>query len=120
MPTMKCPGCGHQESRVIDSRPTDEGASIRRRRECAACSRRFTSYETIDIVGIMVVKKDKSREPFDRNKILGGIKKACEKRPVSIEQMQSVVSDIEIQLQNALQPEVTSMDIGELVELMVI
>ncbi len=112
---MKCPYCDTQDSKVLDSRPTEEGASIRRRRECLACKRRFTTYEKIEGVPIMVIKKDKGREPFDREKLLGGIVKACEKRPVSVEIMENMVSTIENIIQNSLDREITSSRIGDLV-----
>ncbi len=112
---MKCPFCGYEESKVIDSRPTDEGEKIRRRRECISCSKRFTTYEIIESVPIVVVKKDKSRQAFDRVKLFNGMLRACEKRPVSIEQLDKVVSEIEAELQNSLDREVTSVHIGELV-----
>ena len=112
---MKCPFCGYEESKVIDSRPTDEGEKIRRRRECIACAKRFTTYEIIESVPIIVVKKDKSRQAFDRVKLFNGMLRACEKRPVSIEQLDKVVSEIEADLQNSLDREVTSVHIGELV-----
>ena len=111
---MKCPYCSFEESKVIDSRPTDEGERIRRRRECIKCSKRFTTYEIIESVPIIVVKKDKSREPFDRQKLFNGLLRACEKRPVSIAQIDSVVNDIELTIQNSLDREVTSVYIGEL------
>ena len=112
---MKCPFCGYEESKVIDSRPTDEGEKIRRRRECISCGKRFTTYEIIESVPIVVVKKDKSRQAFDRVKLFNGMLRACEKRPVSIEQLDRVVSEIEAELQNSLDREVTSVHIGELV-----
>ncbi len=112
---MKCPFCGYEESKVIDSRPTDEGEKIRRRRECVACAKRFTTYEIIESVPIVIVKKDKSRQAFDRSKIFNGMLRACEKRPVSIEQIEKMVSEIEAELQNSLDREVTSVKIGELV-----
>lgn len=112
---MKCPFCGYEESKVIDSRPTDEGERIRRRRECISCSSRFTTYEIIESVPIIVVKKDKSREVFDREKLLNGMIRACEKRPVSIESLEKAVDEIETELQNSLDREVTSVKIGELV-----
>ncbi len=111
---MKCPFCGYEESKVIDSRPTDEGERIRRRRECIKCGKRFTTYEIIESVPLIVVKKDKSREPFDRNKLFNGILRACEKRPVALSTIEEAVSDIEIALQNSLDREVTSDRIGEL------
>ncbi len=111
---MKCPFCGFEESKVIDSRPTDEGERIRRRRECIKCAKRFTTYEIIESVPIIVVKKDKSREPFDRQKLFNGLLRACEKRPVSLSQIDGVVNDIELTIQNSLDREVTSVYIGEL------
>lgn len=112
---MKCPFCGYEESKVIDSRPTDEGEKIRRRRECISCAKRFTTYEIIESVPIVVVKKDKSRQAFDRVKLFNGVLKSCEKRPVSIEQIDKLVGEIEAELQNSLDREVTSVHIGELV-----
>ena len=112
---MKCPYCGYKESRVVDSRPADEGSSIRRRRECLACERRFTTYETMESLPLMVVKKDGSRQSFDRNKVLGGMIRACEKRPVSINTLEEIVTEIEQVLQNEMEREVSSAEIGELV-----
>ncbi len=111
---MKCPFCGYEESKVIDSRPADDGERIRRRRECIKCTKRFTTYEIIESVPIIVVKKDKSRQVFDRQKLFNGMIKACEKRPVTSETIERAVSDIETQLQNSLDREVTSIQIGEL------
>ena len=110
---MKCPYCGYDESKVIDSRPTDEGDRIRRRRECLKCGKRFTTYEVIETVPIIVIKKDKSRESFDRNKLLNGLLRACEKRPVSIDTLERVVDEIEGSLQNSLDREVPSSLIGK-------
>ena len=110
---MKCPFCGYTESKVIDSRPTDEGTRIRRRRECLKCAKRFTTYEIIESLPIIVVKKDKTREPFDRQKLFNGLLRACEKRPVSIEMLEKAVDDIEAALQNSLDREVTSLRVGE-------
>ena len=110
---MKCPYCGYDESKVIDSRPTDEGERIRRRRECLKCGKRFTTYEVIETVPIIVIKKDKSRESFDRNKLLNGLLRACEKRPVSIDTLERVVDEIEGSLQNSLDLEVPSSLIGK-------
>lgn len=112
---MKCPFCDFADSKVIDSRPTEEGSSIRRRRECIECGRRFTTYEKIESVPIMVIKKDETREPFDRNKILTGIIRACQKRPVQTEKMVEIVDNIESELQNMMDREVTSVQIGEMV-----
>ena len=111
---MKCPFCGFEESKVIDSRPADEGERIRRRRECLKCGKRFTTHEVIETVPIVVVKRDKSREVFDRDKLTAGILRACEKRPVSIGQISKIVDNIEAKLQSSLDREVTSMSIGEL------
>ena len=111
---MKCPFCAFEESKVIDSRPTDEGERIRRRRECIKCGKRFTTYEINESVPIFVIKKDKSREAFDRNKLLGGMMRACEKRQVTIETLEKAVDEIEANLQNSLDREVTSIHIGEL------
>ena len=109
---MKCPYCGAEESKVIDSRPTDEGERIRRRRECLNCAKRFTTYEVIETVPVVVVKKDKSREAFDRNKLLNGLLRACEKRPVPLETLERIVDEIETLLQNSLDREVPSTLIG--------
>lgn len=109
---MKCTYCGYSESKVIDSRPTDEGERIRRRRECLNCAKRFTTYEVIETVPVVVVKKDKSREAFDRNKLLNGLLRACEKRPVPLETLERIVDEIETLLQNSLDREVPSTLIG--------
>ena len=109
---MKCPYCGYSESKVIDSRPTDEGERIRRRRECLNCAKRFTTYEVIETVPVVVLKKDKSREAFDRNKLLNGLLRACEKRPVPLETLERIVDEIETLLQNSLDREVPSTLIG--------
>ena len=110
---MKCPYCGYAESKVIDSRPTDEDSRIRRRRECLSWANRFTTYEAVENLPIIVVKKDRSRELFDRNKLFNGMLRACEKRPVSIETLEKAVDDIEMQLQNSLEREVSATVIGE-------
>ena len=112
---MKCPFCAHEESKVIDSRPTDEGERIRRRRECLKCGKRFTTYEIIESLPIIVIKRDKSREVFDRQKLMTGMLRACEKRPVSIETLDRAIDDIETLIQNSLDREVKSEKIGELV-----
>lgn len=112
---MKCPSCGHTESKVIDSRPSSDGSSIRRRRECLECQKRFTTYENIETLPLIVIKKDLSRETFDRNKILNSIIRACDKRQVTLQQMDNAVTEIENALQNTLQNEVTSDRIGEMV-----
>ena len=112
---MKCPYCGYQESKVVDSRHSDDGASIRRRRECLACQKRFTTYETVESLPMVVIKKDNSRQTFDRNKILGGMVKACEKRPVTMASLEHAVDEIEQIIQNSLDREVSTVHIGELV-----
>lgn len=112
---MKCPYCAYPESKVVDSRPADEGASIRRRRECLSCHKRFTTYETMESLPLMVVKKDGSRQSFDRSKVLGGLIRACEKRPVSYQTLENLVIEIEQVLQNQMDREVSSAQIGELV-----
>lgn len=111
---MKCPYCSFEESRVIDSRSADDGERIRRRRECLKCGKRFTTHEVIETVPIIVVKRDKSREVFDRNKLTAGILRACEKRPVSIKKIEEMVDSIEAKLQSSLDREVTTNQIGEL------
>lgn len=110
---MKCPYCGFAESKVIDSRPTEDGTAIRRRRECSKCEKRFTTYEKLETISLVVIKKDNSRQPYDRNKLLSGIIRACEKRPISIAQMESVVDDIEAELYQTMLREIDSSDIGE-------
>ncbi|MBR3297051.1 MAG: transcriptional repressor NrdR [Firmicutes bacterium] len=112
---MKCPFCEQPDTKVIDSRPTEEGHAIRRRRECIVCGKRFTTYEKVEDVFFMVVKRDGRRESFDRNKILNGIIRACEKRPISLDQMEAVVSDIERNLNNRMEKEISSELIGEIV-----
>lgn len=112
---MKCPYCEFQESKVVDSRPTDEGQAIRRRRECISCGKRFTTYEKIEELPIVVVKKDGNRQVYDRNKLMNGIIKACEKRPVSMSSIEQIVDDIEKTIFNSLENEITSTQIGELV-----
>jgi transcriptional repressor NrdR len=112
---MKCPFCNYEESKVVDSRPTEEGASIRRRRECGQCKNRFTTYEKIEEVPLIVVKKDGTRESYNRNKLINGIVRACEKRPVSIEQIETMLDHIEKKLQNTMEKEISSHLIGELV-----
>ena len=110
---MKCPHCGFQESKVVDSRHSEDGMSIRRRRECLNCQRRFTTYETVEILPIIVVKRDNSRQPFDRNKIMNGMLRACEKRPVSMQDLETAVNEIESMVQNSLEREITTEFIGE-------
>ncbi|MGI6177978.1 MAG: transcriptional regulator NrdR [Eubacterium sp.] len=112
---MRCPFCNNEETKVIDSRPVEEGNATRRRRECERCGKRFTTYEKVEESIMMVIKKDGRREAFDRNKILNGIVKACEKRPVSMDEIEAIVSDIERGLNNMMEREVKSSFIGELV-----
>ena len=112
---MKCPFCGHDDSKVVDSRPTDEGTSIRRRRECLKCLKRFTTYETVERMPLMLVKRDGTRQPYDRQKLLGGLVKACENRPVSLMQLEQIVDNVEQRVFSALESEVSSKTIGELV-----
>jgi len=112
---MRCPYCSYEEDRVIDSRPTDEGTTIRRRRECLNCHKRYTTYEKVESLPIMVIKKDGSRQPYDREKVRKGILRACEKRSVSINQIESILDYVEQQINNSLEREVTSAYIGELV-----
>ena len=110
---MKCPHCGFQESKVVDSRHSEDGTSIRRRRECLNCQKRFTTYETVESLPIIVVKRDNSRQPFDRNKIMNGMLRACEKRPVSMQDLENAVNEIESMVQNSLEREITTEFIGE-------
>ena len=112
---MRCPYCGYRESKVVDSRPADEGASIRRRRECLSCEKRFTTYETVEYLPMVVIKKDGSRQSFDRSKVLRGIQRSCEKRPVSVAEMERMVTEIEQELQSALEREITTEQVGEMV-----
>ncbi|HPN64142.1 MAG TPA: transcriptional regulator NrdR [Candidatus Goldiibacteriota bacterium] len=112
---MKCPYCGHKSDKVVDSRESKDGEAIRRRRECLKCTKRYTTYEQIEHSLPMVVKKDNRREPFDRKKILNGLIKACEKRPVSVEQLEEVVDDIEKQLYSKMEKEVPSTVIGNII-----
>ena len=112
---MRCPFCDNEDSKVIDSRPSDEGRAIRRRRECEKCGKRFTTYEKVEATILMIIKKDGSREAFDRDKLMSGIIKACEKRPVSMDDIEKVVNEIERGLNNLMQKEVQSTFIGELV-----
>jgi transcriptional repressor NrdR len=112
---MKCPYCSHLESKVVDSRPSDEGASIRRRRECLECHKRFTTYETMESLPLVVIKKDGSRQTFDKTKLLNGMIRACEKRPVSFSTLEEIANEIEQVLQNEMDREIPSARIGELV-----
>ena len=112
---MKCPYCGYSESKVIDSRPADETSSIRRRRECLSCGKRFTTYETVERLPLMVIKKDGSRQSFDKEKVLRGMLRACEKRPVPVDTLMRLADEIEQEVQNSLEREISSRKIGELV-----
>ena len=112
---MRCPFCSHPESKVVDSRPSDEGSSIRRRRECLACHKRFTTYETMESLPLMVIKKDGSRQTFDKSKLLNGMIRACEKRPVAFATLEDMANEIEQVLQNDMDREIPSARIGELV-----
>ena len=112
---MKCPFCGYKESKVIDSRSTEDNEKIRRRRECLKCQERFTTYETVETIPIMVIKKDRSREIFNEDKLLKGILKSCEKRPIKISDIEEIVINIKKQLQNSMEKEVSSLTIGNLV-----
>lgn len=112
---MRCPYCSFTESKVIDSRPTDEYASIRRRRECMKCGKRFTTYEKLESIALVVIKKDDSRQPFNRDKVLKGIMTACEKRPISLAQMERLADDIETELSQSMEREIKSTKIGEIV-----
>ncbi|MDR0287896.1 MAG: transcriptional regulator NrdR [Clostridiales bacterium] len=110
---MKCPFCNYSEDKVVDSRPTEEGAAIRRRRECLKCGGRFTTYEKIESLPLLVIKKDGTRETFDKNKIINGLLKSCEKRPVSLEKVEQIANEIEIQLYNSMKKEISTVEIGE-------
>lgn len=112
---MRCPYCSFTESKVIDSRPTDEYTSIRRRRECMKCGKRFTTYEKLESIALVVIKKDDSRQPFNRDKVLKGIMTACEKRPISLAQMERLADDIETELSQSMEREIKSTKIGEMV-----
>lgn len=110
---MRCPFCGCEDSKVVDSRPTDEGERIRRRRECFKCSRRFTTYEIIESTPLMIIKRDNSREPFSREKLMNGLLRACEKRPVSVDDIDSVIDKVETKLYSSVEREVPSSTVGE-------
>ena len=110
---MKCPFCGHPEDKVVDSRTSSDGNSIRRRRECLSCEKRYTTYEKIEEQALMIVKKDGRREPFDRHKLLGGLVKACEKRPISMDQLETVADEIERDVSRSFEREVPSFQLGE-------
>ena len=112
---MKCPFCGYNESKVIDSRPAEEGATIRRRRECLACSKRFTTYEIIERLPLVVVKRDGSRQTFDKVKLINGMVRACEKRPVALSQLENIADEIEQELMGGLEREIKTIDVGEMV-----
>ncbi len=112
---MKCPTCNHEETKVVDSRLSSDGSSIRRRRECLKCERRFTTYEYIEQMPLMVVKRDGRQQPFDRKKIISGLVKACEKRPVSVDTMEEITDQLERTIQRRFDREVSSKDIGELI-----
>jgi len=112
---MKCPFCGYAESKVVDSRPAEEGATIRRRRECLGCQKRFTTYEIMERLPLVVVKKDGSRQTFDKQKLINGMLRACEKRPVPLADLQAVAEEIEQELQNSLEREIKSTEVGEMV-----
>ena len=112
---LNCPFCGHPDSKVLDSRASDEGSAIRRRRECLVCQKRFTTYERIEEAPLMVIKKDGRREPFDRQKLLSGLLKACEKRPVAFATLEHLVNSVERELRNSMEQEVKSTSVGELI-----
>ena len=112
---MRCPYCANPESKVVDSRPSDEGTSIRRRRECLVCHRRFTTYETMESLPLVVIKRDGSRQAFDKGKVLGGMLRACEKRPVAFDALERIADEIEQTLQNEMTREITTTQIGEMV-----
>ena len=112
---MKCPFCGFVDSKVIDSRPAEEGATIRRRRECLACQKRFTTYEIIERLPLVVIKRDGSRQSFDKVKLINGMVRACEKRPVTLSQLETIADEIEQELQSGLEREISTVDIGEMV-----
>jgi len=112
---MKCPFCGYSDSKVIDSRPAEEGSTIRRRRECLACQKRFTTYEIIERLPLVVIKRDGSRQSFDKVKLINGMLRACEKRPVTLSQLETIADEIEQELQSGLEREIRTVDIGEMV-----
>ncbi|MDD6489106.1 MAG: transcriptional regulator NrdR [Clostridia bacterium] len=110
---MKCPYCSYDDSKVVDSRPTDEGERIRRRRECTRCAKRFTTYEIIETTPVMIIKRDNSREPYSREKLTNGILRACEKRPVSLDDIDKIVDKVEAKIQSTMDREVSSKVVGE-------
>ena len=112
---MKCPFCGYSESKVIDSRPAEEGTTIRRRRECLSCQRRFTTYDIVERMPLVVIKQDGSRQSFDKMKLINGMLRACEKRPVSLNQLEQIADEIEQELQSGLEREISTVNIGEMV-----
>lgn len=112
---MNCPFCNHHDSKVVDSRPTEEGKSIRRRRECIKCKKRFTTYEKLEQVPLIIIKKNGTRESYDRNKVLNGILRSCEKRPVSLTTIENLVDNIEKDLYNSMEKEINSDYIGEMI-----
>ena len=112
---MKCQFCGYTESKVVDSRPAEEGSTIRRRRECLSCQKRFTTYEIMEQLPLIVVKKDGSRQTFDKHKLINGMLRACEKRPVPLSELQAVADEIELDLLNSLEREIRTTDVGEMV-----
>ena len=112
---MKCPFCGYTDSKVIDSRPAEEGSTIRRRRECLACQKRFTTYEIIERLPLVVIKRDGSRQSFDKIKLINGMVRACEKRSVTLSQLEAIADEIEQELQSGLEREISTVDIGEMV-----
>jgi len=112
---MRCPFCNYSESKVVDSRPAEEGATIRRRRECLSCTKRFTTYEAMERLPLIVVKKDGSRQTFDRQKLINGLLKACEKRPIAIASLQGIADEIELELLNSLEREIKTSEVGEMV-----
>ncbi|MBR4703870.1 MAG: transcriptional repressor NrdR [Oscillospiraceae bacterium] len=112
---MRCPYCSYSESKVIDSRPAEEGTTIRRRRECLSCGKRFTTYEIMERLPLLVIKRDGSRQSFDRMKVIGGMVKACEKRPVRVDEIERIADEIEQELQSSLEREVSSVQIGEMI-----
>ena len=112
---MRCPYCGYEESKVIDSRPAEGGTAIRRRRECLECKKRFTTYETMERLPLIVVKRDGSRQGFDKLKVINGIVRACEKRPVQLSQIENIADEVEAELQSRIEREISTVEIGEMV-----
>ena len=112
---MKCPYCAFGESKVIDSRPAEEGATIRRRRECLSCQKRFTTYETMERLPLLVIKRNGTRQPFDKVKLVEGLIRACEKRPVALGDLEAIASDIEQELQNRMEREISAIEVGEMI-----